>query len=235
MKQSSDVEKRQRTAVLVIAAAVVGAFVSVAPGICQQTAADAELPQPLTAEHFRELKASSPFTRVLDLSESLMLTGVARLNGKPMATLMDRQSKETFVISEVPNPKGWKLIEITGGGAADLETVSATISVSGEMVSVRYDGRQLNPSESTPEGAGGADHRPPSTEAEKKAFGQMVYKKWTALDKEQQEQAKKIMEHKIKENPKMSDRQKGETLVGILDHVSSDRGKEQRERDSGRR
>lgn len=234
MKQSSDVEKRQRSLVLVIAAAVVGAFVSVTPGICQQSAADAELPQPLTAEHFRELKENSPFTRVLNLSESLMLTGIARVNGKPMATLMDRQSKETFVISEMPNPKGWKLVEITGGGA-DLETVSAMISVSGEMVSVRYDERQLNPSESTPAGAGGADHRPPPSDEEKKAFGQMIHKKWTALSTDQQEQAKKIMEHKMKENPKMSDRQKGEAVVGILDNVGSDRAKEQRAHDGGGR
>ncbi len=39
----------------------------------------------------------------------------------------------------------------------------------------------------------------------------------------------------MKDNPKMSDRQKGEMIGGILDHVSSDRGREQRERDSGRR
>jgi len=185
------------------------------------------LPQPVTEEHFREFLDKSPFTRALDLSESLKLTGVASLNGKLLATLTDRKTKETFVVSEVPNPQGWKLVEITSSDSANLETVSAKLAVGGEMITVTYDERQLSPGESKSAGASN-DNRPPPTEQEKKDYGKMIHKKWTSLDKAQQEQAKKIATEKMKNNPNMSDRQKGEMINGILDYVRSDRARRQR-------
>ncbi len=161
-----------------------------------------------------------------------MLTGIASFDGKPVATLMDRQSKETYVISEVPNPQGWKLVEISSPTGADLETVSAMISVGGEMVTVRYDERQLKPGEGKPAaGKLAKDDRPPPSEDEKKKFGEMIGNKWKALSKDQQEQAKRIAKAKMDAEPGMTDRQKGELINGILDHVKTDRAAEQRRRE----
>jgi len=190
------------------------------------------LPQPLTEQHFKEFLESSPFTRVLNLSESLKLTGIARLDGKLLATLMDRETKTTYVVSDVPNPQGWKLVEISSANGADLETVSAMVAVDGEMITVRYDDRQLNPGETRPAGSQGKsnDDRPPPTEKEKKEFGKMIHQKWTSLDKAQQEQAKKIAGEKMKKNPDMSDRQKGEMINSTLDYVRTDRARAERKR-----
>ncbi len=162
-----------------------------------------------------------------------MLTGIASFDGKPVATLMDRESKETYVISEVPNPQGWKLVEISSPTGTDLETVSAMISVGGEMVTVRYDERQLKPGEGKPAGGKSAkDDRPPPTEAEKKKFGEMIGNKWKALNKDQQEQAKRIAKAKLEAKPDLSDRQKGELINGILDYVKTDRAAQQRRQES---
>jgi hypothetical protein len=214
-----------------LASTIACAFLMGTAGANSDPDPDLDLPQPLTVEHFRELKENSPFTRALNLSESLMLTGLAQVDGKPVATLMDRESKQTYVISEVPNPQGWKLVEITSPSGADLEAVSALISVGGERVSVRYDERQLqlkpNQSKSAPSTIA-KDSRSAPTEQEKKEFGKMIHNKWQALDKEQQGQAKQIMKDKMKANPKISDRQRGEMINGIVDYVATDKARAER-------
>ena len=199
---------------------------------------DTDLPLPLTADHFRELKEKSPFTRALNLAETLRLTGVARVDGKPVATLLDRETKKTYVISEVPNPQGWKLVDVAAANGAALSAVSATISIGGEMVTVHYDERQLNPqpvrkSNKRPP-PGTKDNRPAPTDEEKKAFGKMIGEKWKKLNKEQQDQAKKVMGEKMKANPKLSDRQRGEMISGIVDYVKTDRAAADRARGSGK-
>ncbi|NOX98620.1 MAG: hypothetical protein GXP30_02645, partial [Verrucomicrobia bacterium] len=57
------------------------------------------------------------------MSDSLILTGVAKVEGKSVATLMNRVTKETYVLSENPNAQGWKMVEISDGN--DLEQVTA--------------------------------------------------------------------------------------------------------------
>ena len=174
---------------------------------------DGDLPQPLTADHFRELKEKSPFTRALNLEEKLRLTGVARVDGKPVATVLDRETKKTYVISEVPNPQGWKLVDVASSSGSALSAVSATISIGGEVITVHYDERQLNPQpvrpSNKPPPPGTKDTRPPPTDEEKKAFGKKIHEKWKGLNKEQQDQAKRVMGEKMKANPKLSDRQRG--------------------------
>ena len=117
----------------------------------------ADLPKPVATKDFSELMKNSPFTRSLDLSDSLILTGVAKVEGKPVATLMNKETKETYVISETPNAQGWKMVGISAG--ADLEKVTAKIALSGgEVVTVRFDEAQLKPGEAKPAaGPGGSE------------------------------------------------------------------------------
>lgn len=110
---------------------------------------------PATEEDFSPLKTSSPFLRSLDLSESLILTGIARIKGDVFATLLDRETKETHVVSQSANPLGWRMVGIAGN-QADLGSVTAQISVAGgEVFSVRFDENQLKPGESRPGGGPG--------------------------------------------------------------------------------
>lgn len=102
-----------------------------------------DLPAPLTAQHFAALKSHSPFLRSLDLSKTLVLTGVARLDGELVATLFNRENKTTQVVSQSANAQGWRLVGVEGDQQR-LESMTAQIAVSGgEVISVRFDPGQV--------------------------------------------------------------------------------------------
>ncbi len=115
------------------------------------------LPVPPNVETYTDFRERSPFRRTIALSQSLVLTGVARLNGDLVATLTDKETRQTRIITESTDNEGWQLIEIKGQ-QTDLETLTAQIRVDGgEVVSIRYE--KLPPpkrpviSRSTPGGA----------------------------------------------------------------------------------
>ncbi len=100
------------------------------------------LPTPLNSTQFSPLFDRSPFTRALLLSESLILTGVAQVDGKPVATLMDTEEALSIAVSEESTQRGWKLVGMSG--TEDIETAVVTISVEGgEVVKVRYDKERM--------------------------------------------------------------------------------------------
>ncbi|MEM1443154.1 MAG: hypothetical protein AAGF67_12480 [Verrucomicrobiota bacterium] len=123
--------------------------------------ADTVLPRPLTEETFADLKESSPFRRAIDYSDSLVFTGVARIEGSLYATLFDSESSESHVVSETPDENGWQLVDFTGD-QADLESITAKIQVEGgEVVSIRYQQMDFT---SQPGGAANSQQNPLSQE-----------------------------------------------------------------------
>lgn len=103
------------------------------------------IPQPVTEENFTALKRSSPFSRSLDPSESVVLTGVARIEGKLYVTVFEKEKEVTRIVSDASDPEGWKLVEMAGN-EEELETVTAKVSImEGESFSVKYGERQLRP------------------------------------------------------------------------------------------
>ncbi|MEM6280456.1 MAG: hypothetical protein AAF733_13320 [Verrucomicrobiota bacterium] len=115
--------------------------------------ADNILPRPVTEESFSDLRESSPFRRAIDYSDSLVFTGVARIEGNLYATLFDSESSESHVVSETPDENGWQLVDVSGD-EADLESITAKIQVqSGEVVSIRYQQMEFK---SQPGNAGGS-------------------------------------------------------------------------------
>lgn len=114
-----------------------------------------EGPAPVLAGDFTALMANSPFLRSLDLSQSLILTGIARIEGDLYATLFDRETRQTHIVSKSANVLGWRMVEVSGN-SSDLETVTARIAVSsGEVFTVRFDENQLKPGEGKPGGGPG--------------------------------------------------------------------------------
>ncbi|MEM7014777.1 MAG: hypothetical protein AAF585_25235 [Verrucomicrobiota bacterium] len=102
------------------------------------------LPETVGPADFQHVSENSPFTRPLDLSTSLVLTGVAEIGGKPMAVLMDKETKEIHVVSDEPNPEGWKVVEIEHN--SDPNEVVAKISVAGSAIAnVKYKPSALSP------------------------------------------------------------------------------------------
>ncbi len=97
---------------------------------------DPDLPQPVNVAAQEKLIENPPFTRALNLSDSLVLTGIAYIEGKPVATVLNKATKESYVVSDEPNAQGWKL---AGASASHtLTRTQAKLVVGNEIVTVRY-------------------------------------------------------------------------------------------------
>jgi hypothetical protein len=99
-------------------------------------AADPDLPQPFDPNTLAPLIQNPPFIRSVNLSDSLMLTGMAFIKGKPIASLLDKADKKTYVVTEIPNEKGWRIAEAMPD--KDLARSQIKLAIGGEMVTVRY-------------------------------------------------------------------------------------------------
>lgn len=113
--------------------------------------AGVDTPSAVVESDYAALFRESPFRRPLDLSESMVLTGLARVGEEMVATLRERETKKTLVVSgdADANEKGWRIVGIEGD-PADLASVVATISHLGEEeFTVRFDRGQLEPPKPT--------------------------------------------------------------------------------------
>lgn len=128
-----------------ISVLIVGAFLFACSCIRSETGTSeigSVLPTPIDEAHWQVLLTHSPFTRTLFLSESLILTGIARVDENPVATLMDTEAAESIAVSRSPTPRGWKLMELSD--TEDIEKAVAIVLVeSGETIKVRYDKERL--------------------------------------------------------------------------------------------
>jgi hypothetical protein len=133
-------------------------FIHLIAAILGTIAASAEndgIPRPLSDTTFDALMANSPFTRSLGISDSLILTGVARFDQDTYATLMDTKTMESIIVSRQPNRDGWQLVGV-GGDPARTQTWSARIQIGGgEVVTIRYQKPPPRPPKSTASGKGG--------------------------------------------------------------------------------
>ncbi|CAN5808924.1 hypothetical protein BH11VER1_BH11VER1_03570 [soil metagenome] len=121
---------------------------------------DPDLPQPLDLSVTQPLLEKSPFTRPLDLSQSLQLTGLAYVEGKPVATLVDRETKKSHLVSEEPNDLGWRLAE--ANLSVEMRLTNVKIMVGNELITIHYSDAQLAPSS---RGGTGPSHYPTDSEA----------------------------------------------------------------------
>lgn len=121
---------------------------------------DPDLPQPLDLSVVQSLIEKPPFTRPLDLSDSLHLTGVAYVEGKPVATLVDKNTKKNYLVSGEPNALGWRLAE--ANVSSEIRLTNIKIMVGTEMVTIHYSDAQLAP---TSRGGTGPSRYPTDSEA----------------------------------------------------------------------
>ncbi|MEM9017997.1 MAG: hypothetical protein AAGC68_13365, partial [Verrucomicrobiota bacterium] len=184
---------------------------SASPSSAQDSAGRFGLPTPIADSQFDSLRHQSPFTRILDFSEAIQLTGIAVINGEQVATIRDHRNNESIVISSRPNDKGWKMVGVES--SQDLDKVIATIAVNGdELVSVQFDESQLqpNPTEKRAkdkiEIPSGKDRRPLPSDKEKREFGDWVRGRMSKMSEEQRKRVGQIMQEKMKANPDLSDR-----------------------------
>lgn len=201
------------------AAAAAGAAISWIPSLivaqdanpeASPPAIDLGAPQKVSAEDFENVKANSPFTRSLNLSDSLTLTGVMNIGEVTIATVMDKESKEIYVVGEAANPQGWRMVGVEGD-RTDLAKITAKIAVAGgEVVSVRFDERQLKPAGVKPAGGGAPRGGPglPSGPGGGPGFGggppPEVMAKMRTLTDDQRQKLGEYMNRIRQEKPDMS-------------------------------
>ncbi len=119
---------------------------------------DPDLPQPFDPASLTAIVENSPFTRIVSISDSLVLTGMAYVDGKPVVTIFDKTAKQSLVVSEEPNLKGWKLV---GAQPAEkIDFAQARIAIGGETFSIRHtaigkDEMKKDKGERRPEGGPG--------------------------------------------------------------------------------
>jgi hypothetical protein len=122
-----------------LAQAVAGLLAAAATAAGQTPA----IPAPVTAADYADLLQRPPFRRVLSLSDSLVLSGVAALGDKKLVTVWNRATGESFVATTTPNPQGWRLVELVE--SSDLRHVTATIEAGPQKVTLRFDPERLAP------------------------------------------------------------------------------------------
>jgi hypothetical protein len=123
-----------------LSAALLGASCLLAE---DQPVTDADLPQPVDPSATVELLAHSPFTRSVNLEDSLQLTGIAYMEGRPVATFLNKATHERVTVSEEPNAQGWKLTEASPG--TDLRDSEVHMMVGEEIITLHYGDEQLVP------------------------------------------------------------------------------------------
>lgn len=106
------------------------------PAAKPATPADPDLPQPFDPASLGPVIENSPFTRIVSISDSLVLTGMAYVDGKAVVTIFDKNEKKSIVVTDEPNLKGWKLVEALPVGK--IERAQAKIAIGGETFSIRH-------------------------------------------------------------------------------------------------
>jgi hypothetical protein len=125
---------------------------------------DPDVPEPFDPNTAMHLLEKSPFTRALNLSESLLLTGVAYVDGKPVATIKDVTTNKHHLVSDVPNAMGWRLAGASP--SSELSRAEVQIVVGSEIVALHYSETQMLPQKRSGGSSGGAYNpsRPPTKE-----------------------------------------------------------------------
>ncbi|HCN79155.1 MAG TPA: hypothetical protein DIT13_18480 [Verrucomicrobiales bacterium] len=122
---------------------------------------DGALPQPFNGEGFESLMTHPPFTRSLGVADSLILTGIARVEEDVFATLLDTETMKSHVVSKTANNLGWQLVGV-GGNPAESHTWTAKIQIGGgQVVSVRYQKPPAKTARSSSSGGGGSGGNSP--------------------------------------------------------------------------
>jgi hypothetical protein len=173
-------------------------------------------PEAPSQEDFQALRQTSPFTRVLNLSETYALRGVARINGEQVATLYNRDNKKTLVVT--PDGKNEAGIALVGvNRAPELTGVTATISFAGDEAELRYEESQLSPQTKPGPGGGGppgSPGRPP--EGERKGPSPQDIERYKALPEEKQAKLREYIGSVMRNYPNLSREERGNMIRGAM-------------------
>ncbi|MEM9282244.1 MAG: hypothetical protein AAGA96_10480 [Verrucomicrobiota bacterium] len=212
-------------------AGYIALFFALAPLEVWGDKGDLFLPGAIGDGDFNALTDQSPFSRSLSLSDSLILTGLATVNQEQVATLLNKETNETYVVSSRSNAQGWKMVDLKVD--PDLEKVAAKVSVEGgEVVTVRYSEFQLKPGEARP-GGGAGEALPGQREGgkagmkgkgkggdgERRGPSPEMREKMAQLSDEQRSQMFQKMMELREQNPDMSREERGKIMADMVSRM----------------
>ncbi len=178
-------------------------------------ALDPDLPQPIDFSFADDLVMQSPFTRIVSFEQTYALTGVAYVDGQPVATVLNKETKQRFVVTQEPNPQGWALIAADAG--ADLELTQVEMSVGGEIVAMHYGGNQLSPGSGGPSGTSGKSKSRMASGGSGKGDGSKIRassflgedgkKMYASLSPEARDKFKDLVQSRVEKRPELTNEQ----------------------------
>ncbi len=177
-------------------------------------------PDAPSASDFEALRKTSPFTRVLSLPETYALRGVAKINNEQVATLYNRETKKTVVITrDGNNEAGISLVGVTA--ATQLDGVTAKISFAGDEAELKYETSQLYPAPKSQPGAPGQSGRPP--EGEQRGPSPQDIERYKALPEEKQAKLREYIGHVMRNYPNLSREERGNMIRGAMMRLTDGR------------
>lgn len=182
-------------------------------------------PSSMDTTDFEALKTASPFVRVLDPSETYVLRGVAALDDIQMATLYNRETKKTILVTpEKANEEGLKLVGVNENADVDpgkeLQGITARISFAGEEVELKYEMSQLSPVPAKGGSSGGAK----SSDGDKrKGPSKEDIDRYKSLSEESRNKLRGYIGHVMKTYPNMSREERGNMIRGAMIRLSDGR------------
>jgi hypothetical protein len=195
---------------------------------------DPDLPQPFDSTTLNQVIENSPFSRLVSVSDSLILTGVAYVDGKPVVTLLDKATKQSLVVTDEPNAKGWTLLEASP--SSDINRSHAKISIGGEPVSIRYDASALTKDalkkDKSPSGSPGPGGPPPPGGGDRYSRGsrgpsEEDRKKYESLSDKAKEKLRDAFKEKFSDEKfrNASEEDRRAAMKSVFEKIQKDDGK----------
>lgn len=170
------------------------------------------IPGAVVETDFTDLRAASPFRRVLDPSEKFVLRGVASLEDLVVATIQDRETEKTFVVTpEEAGERGLRLLGVRPG--RDLEGWTARLSFGEEEFELQYENDQLFPdaSGSAQGGDGGGRSRDRRRGPSKEDI-----ERFRSLSEENRSRLRQYVGQVMRSYPELSREEKGNMIRGAM-------------------
>lgn len=184
-------------------------------------AAADELPGATNEEDFTALRSASPFVRILNPAETFSLRGVAKVDAVSVATLYNRETEKTFVVTpEFVGEEGIQLVEIEASG--ELEGVRARVSFAGEEVELGYDPQQFVSAPRQASSGKGKDDRNGDGERRRRPSKEEM-DRYNTLAPEKQKVFQDYLRHVVEKYPEMPREERANMLRGALIRLSDGR------------
>lgn len=186
--------------------------------VADETAVVIESPEAPSENDFAALRKTSPFTRVLSLPATYALRGVATIDNEQVATLYNRETKKTIVVTpDGNNEAGLSLVEVLP--APDLEGVAAKISFAGDEAELKYELSQIFPQPRPPGSGSGSGGK----EGERRGPSPQDIERFKALPEEKQAKLREYIGHVMRNYPDMSREEKGNLIRGAMIRLTDGR------------